>query len=448
MNPPRSGFAAPPRGGAAGVPAKPGRGGRWVLVGAAGAIALVAALAAAVLALNRLDEAPLDASAPPPASAFDAATLARGAYLARAGNCAGCHTARGGAAYAGGRGVETPFGTVYAPNLTPDRETGLGDWSADAFWRALHNGRSKDGRLLSPAFPYPSYTRVTREDADAIYAYLRSLAPVRQPNRPHALRFPYGTQAALAVWRALHFRPARFEPDPDRSAAWNRGSYLVRGLGHCEACHAERNWLGATGGPELGGGRIPMQGWYAPSLVAPHEAGVQDWPEDEIVALLGGGRAPRGTVMGPMAEVVFRSTQHLSRDDLQAMAVFLKSLPPTAARPRAPAAPDGAAMRRGEAVYGEHCAACHGERGEGAGGLYPPLAGNRAVALTPPHNLVKAILHGGFAPATAAHPRPFGMPPFAQTLSDAEIAAVATYVRNAWGGAAPAVTALEVLSLR
>ncbi|HWH73124.1 MAG TPA: cytochrome c [Methylibium sp.] len=417
---------------------------RWAAVGA---VALVAVLAAAVLALNRLDEAPLDA--PPPAGAADAATVARGAYLARAGNCAACHTARGGPAYAGGRGIDTPFGTVYASNLTPDRETGLGDWSAEAFWRAMHNGRAKDDRLLYPAFPYPSYTRVSREDADAIYAYLRSLAPVRQPNRPHALRFPYDSQAALAVWRALFFRPGRFEPEAGRSAAWNRGSYLVRGLGHCEACHAERNWLGATaGGLELGGGLIPMQGWYAPSLAAPHEAGVQDWPEDEIVALLGGGVAPRGSVMGPMSEVVFRSTQHLSRADLQAMAVFLKSLPRMPARAPAAPAPDGATMRRGEEVYRDHCSACHGERGEGAGGLYPPLAGNRAVALARPNNVVKAIFHGGFAPATAANPRPFGMPPFAQVLSDAEVAAVSTYIRNAWGAAAPAVTALDVLNAR
>ncbi|HKX95251.1 MAG TPA: cytochrome c, partial [Methylibium sp.] len=326
---------------------------RWMMASASG-VAVVAALAAAVLALNRLDEAPLDASAPPPATAFDAATVARGAYLARAGNCIGCHTARGGPDYAGGRGVDTPFGTVYAPNLTPDRETGLGDWNADAFWRALHNGRSKDGRLLTPAFPYPSYTRVTREDSDAIYAFLRSLPPVRQPNRPHALRFPYDSQAALAVWRALFFRPGRFEPEEGRSAAWNRGSYLVSGLGHCEACHAGRNWLGATrGGIELGGGLIPMQGWYAPSLAAPHEAGVQDWPEDEVVALLGGGVAPRATVMGPMSEVVFRSTQHLMPEDLRAMAVFLQSLPPTQARAQAAPAPDGAAMRRGEGEFGE-----------------------------------------------------------------------------------------------
>lgn len=417
----------------------------WFLVGA---LALGAVLATAVPVLNRLDEAPLDAT-PPSAALADAATIARGAYLARAGNCAGCHTARGGAAYAGGRGIDTPFGTVYAGNLTPDRETGLGDWSADAFWRALHNGRAKDGRLLYPAFPYPNYTRVTREDADALYAYLRSLAPVRQPNRPHALRFPYDSQAALAVWRALFFRPARFEPEAGRSEAWNRGSYLVRGLGHCEACHAERNWLGATtGGLELGGGLIPMQGWYAPSLAAPAEAGVQDWSEDDVVALLGGGVAPRGTVMGPMAEVVMRSTQYLSREDLRAMAVFLQSLPRAEAGAPSAAAPQGAAMRRGEDLYRNHCAICHGARGEGAGRLYASLAGNRAVVLARPHNVLKAIFHGGFTPATATNPQPFGMPPFAQVLSDAEVADVATYIRNAWGQAAPAVTALDVLSAR
>lgn len=421
---------------------------RGGILAAAGAAALVAALAAAVLALNRLDETPLDASTPP-GVAFDAETLARGEYLARAGNCVGCHTARGGAEYAGGRGVDTPFGIVYAPNLTPDRETGLGEWTADEFWRAMHNGRAKDGRLLYPAFPYPSYTRVSRADADAIYAFLRSLPPVRRPNPAHALRFPYDTQAALAVWRALYFRPGRFEPETSRSADWNRGSYLVRGLGHCEACHAERNWLGATRGSiELGGGLIPMQGWYAPSLAAPHEAGVQDWSEDEVIALLGGGVAPRGTVMGPMSEVVFRSTQHLSRADLHAMAVFLKSLPPTAMHARTVPGPGEAAMRRGEAIYSDHCAACHGERGEGAGGLYPPLAGNRAVTLQAPHNVVKAIFHGGFAPATAANPRPFGMPPYAQVLSHDDVADVATYIRNAWGNAAPAVSALDVLAAR
>ena len=410
-----------------------------------GLVVLGLALAGLVAWLNVRGEEPLPPA--PVAVAADAATIARGAYLARAGNCMGCHTARGGAQFAGGRGIETPFGVVYASNLTPDAETGLGRWSAAEFWRALHHGRSKDGRLLYPAFPYPEFTLVTRADSDALYAYLRSLPPVRQEARAHELRFPYGLQASLAVWRALYFRPARFEPEPQRSADWNRGSYLVRGLGHCVACHSGRNVLGATaGGPELGGGLIPMQDWYAPPLAAPSDAGGDAWAA-EVVALLRDGRGAHGSAMGPMAEVVYRSTRHLTEDDLRGMAAYLGTLPPAAApEPAEPADPE--VLRLGRKLYGAQCASCHGERGEGQPGRYPALAGNRAVTLASPNNLIKVVLHGGFAPATAAHPRPFGMPPFAQSLGDAEIAAVATHVRQSWGNAAPAVSPADVIHAR
>jgi mono/diheme cytochrome c family protein len=251
-------------------------------------------------------------------------------------------------------------------------------------------------------------------------------------------------QASLAVWRALFFRPEAHTPDPGRPAQWNRGSYLVRGLGHCIACHAERNVLGATTGDiELGGGLIPMQNWYAPSLASTREAGVAEWHTDEIVALLRTGVSPRAKVMGPMAEVVFRSTQHLAPDDVMAMAVFLKALPQ--ADPPAPHGERATAdvMRLGEKVYGDQCKACHGERGEGVTGIYPPLAGNRAVLLASPNNVVKATLHGGFPPSTAGNPRPFGMPPFSQVLDNAEVAAVATYVRQSWGNGAPPVSPLQ-----
>ncbi len=415
--------------------------------GAAVLVLLLGLLAALVAWLNLRDEDAVRPAVAPPAA--DAATIARGAYLARAGNCIGCHTARGGAPYAGGRGVDTPFGTVYAPNLTPDPDTGLGRWSADEFWRALHNGRSRDGRLLYPAFPYPSFTLVTREDSDAIFAFLRSLEPVRQPSRAHTLRFPYNLQASLAVWRALYFHPARWQPEAGRSAEWNRGRYLVRGLGHCTACHSARNVLGATRSDiELGGGLIPMQDWYAPSLAAAHEAGVADWQPEEVVALLKTGVSPRASVMGPMAEVVFRSTQHLHAQDLRAVAAYLQTLPPVPAEKEEPQRADGDALRLGERLYRDHCASCHGERGEGAAGFYPPLAGNRAVTLVSPNNLVKAILHGGFAPATAGNPRPFGMPPFAQALNDHEVSALATYMRQSWGHQASPVSALEVHRVR
>ncbi len=418
---------------------------------------------AAVWRLNFLDEAPLNeamANAPPP----PAELVARGAYLARAGNCCGCHSALGGAAYAGGRGVPTPFGTVYAPNLTPDAATGIGAWSAGAFWRALHNGRSRDGRLLYPTFPYPNYTRITRDDSDALHAFLLSLPAVSQTNKPHELRFPFDHQAALAVWRALYFRPAQPEHDASRSAEWNRGAYLVEALGHCNACHASRNALGATASTlDLAGGLIPVQNWYAPSLTSPAEAGVAAWETQHIVDLLKTGTAsPQGTlvsVSGPMSEVVLGSTQHLSDADLRAIANYLKALPPSSADERSASAAETAATAAadvtptpadgpGAKLYARHCAACHGDEGEGVAGIYPALAGNRAVLLRTPANLVHVVLEGGFAPATAGNPRPFGMPPFATELSDDEVAQLLSFVRGSWGNRAAAVSALEVRRYR
>jgi mono/diheme cytochrome c family protein len=422
--------------------------------------ALLLAIAIAVLwRLNHLDEAGIAADAPPLRPT--AAQIERGAYLARAGNCAACHTARGGEPYAGGRGIETPFGTVFAGNLTPDVQTGIGRWSADEFWRALHNGRSRDGRFLYPAFPYPEFTRIKREDADAIFAFLQSLPAAQQPSRPHALRFPYDNPLALVIWRALYFRPTTFADDPTHDAAWNRGAYLVRGLGHCNACHASRNLLGATlSGVELGGGLIPMQNWYAPSLASPLEAGVADWNDEQVIALLKHGVSPRGSVLGPMAEVVFRSTQHLNDADLHAMATFLRAVPPAAPAAStptgetvAPAAADSDVMRSGERIYATNCAGCHGDHGEGAvtpagAPAYPTLAGNRAVTMDPPANLIRVVATGGFAPTTTGNPQPFGMPPFSQALSDAEVAAVITYIRGSFGNRAGEVTLVTLQQFR
>lgn len=419
-----------------------GRLGLWAML-------LFVALAALVWWLNVRGESPV---APDPADAAppDPALIARGAYLAKAGNCAACHTARGGAEMAGGPGIGTPFGTLHASNLTPDKETGLGAWSADAFWRAMHHGRSRDGRLLYPAFPYANYTLVTRADSDAIFAFLRGLPPVRQSNKPHDLRFPYNLQASLAVWRALYFRAATHEDEPGQTAEWNRGRYLVRGLGHCVACHASRNALGAiVDDIELSGGLIPMQNWYAPSLASAAEAGVSHWRTEDVVALLRTGVARQGTVLGPMAEVVFRSTQYLSDADARAMAVYLQALPQVKPEVTArPARAEAGVMQRGGRLYEQHCASCHGDQGQGAAGIYPALAGNRAVMHPVANNLVKVVAHGGFAPATAGNPRPFGMPPFAQVLKDDEIAAVVTYIRQAWGNHAAPVDAVAVIRAR
>ena len=375
--------------------------------------------------------------------------VSRGAYLSRAGNCAACHTARGGVAFAGGRAIETPFGIVYSSNLTPDPETGIGRWNQAHFWRAMHHGRSRDGRLLYPAFPYADYTHITREDSDALYAFLRSLPPVSKANLTHDLRFPYNSQVSLAVWRALFFSPASFKEDASRSTEWNRGAYLVRGLGHCQACHAPRNIFGATTeAANLSGGLIPMQNWYAPSLRSKVEAGVQDWSAEETISLLRDGRTSHATALGPMADVVYGSTQSLSETDLRAMATFLRDLPrEEPQKPRPEFVPVGV-RTLGARIYKAQCAECHGDEGEGGGNLYLSLAGQRTVTMQSSANLVKIIINGGFAPTTAGNPRPFGMPPFGQNLSNAEIAAVASFVRSAWGNNAGPVSELDVFKVR
>jgi mono/diheme cytochrome c family protein len=282
---------------------------------------------------------------------------------------------------------------------------------------------------------------------------------------------------ALAVWRALYFRPVGLTndlsgtagtPDAARSAEWRRGAYLVEGLGHCNACHASRNALGATAGPlDLAGGLIPVQNWYAPSLTSRAEAGVAGWDTQHIVDLLLTGVADPGgqrvAVAGPMGEVVAGGTQHLSPADLQAMAAYLKALPESAEAgavrsaaplPAAPPAAGLAADRRnaadtpGAQLYEQHCAACHGAQGEGVARIYPALAGNRAVTLATPANLIHLVIEGGFAPATAGNPRPFGMPPFATVLSDAEVAQVLSHIRSSWGQRAAGVSAMEVARFR
>ncbi len=377
------------------------------------------------------------------------AQIERGAYLAKAGNCAACHTARGGTPYAGGEGIATPFGTVYPSNITSDPVHGIGDWSAGDFWRAMHHGQSRDGRLLYPAFPYPDYTHVSREDSDALHAFLQSVPPAAQPNQAHALRFPYNTQGALVVWRTLFFSPGEYQPDATQPAEWNRGAYLVQGLGHCMACHAPRNAWGATSSePDFSGGLIPMQRWYAPSLSASGEAGVQDWSLDEVVQLLRDGHSPKGSALGPMAGVVAGSTQHLDEADLRAMGRYLQSLPRVDVQ-----APEGEraqprVLAMGERLYSKQCASCHGEQGQSEKPGFPSLTENRTVTMPSSANLVQTILHGGYAPTTRGNPAPYGMPPFAQDLNDEQIAAIASYVRSAWGHRSGRVTPLDVQKLR
>lgn len=383
-----------------------------------------------------------------PASTGTGDLVARGAYLARAGDCQACHTTRGGAPFAGGRAIRTPFGTLHAPNITPDKETGIGSWSAGDFWNALHNGKGKDGKLLYPAFPYPNYTRVTRADSDALHAYFMSLPPVRQANKEHALRFPFSQRALLVAWRALYFRPGVYTEQPQKAAEWNRGAYLVQGLGHCSACHTQRNVLGATSGKrDLGGAMIPMLGWYAASLTGESEAGLGNWEVQHLVDLMKTGVSPRGVVSGPMSEVVRESLQHLADADLRAMAVYLKSLPQANSEKEAHAAlsPESERiLKLGASLYEKHCEDCHKASGAGEPPHIPALAGNHAVTLASPVNPIRAVMHGGYPPSTQGNPRPFGMPPFGNILSDDEVAAAVSFVRNHWGNRASMVTGQQV----
>ncbi|HYD63598.1 MAG TPA: cytochrome c [Noviherbaspirillum sp.] len=376
------------------------------------------------------------------------AQIARGEYLAKAGNCMACHTTRGGQAYAGGRAIDTPFGVIYSSNLTSDVETGIGRWSADDFWRALHNGKSRDGSFLYPAFPYPDYTKVTRVDADALFAYINTVPPARQPNRPNELRFPYNQRILLAFWRWLYFTPGTYQPQAEQTAEWNRGAYLVQGLGHCSACHTSRTSLGGATDKELAGGLIPQLGWYAASLSADAGTGLGEWEKEEIAALLKTGVSTRGAVFGPMGEVVSGSLQHLAGEDIAAMATYLKSFPATGAsrrsEPAIESAETEAMLRQGAKLYETHCVECHRADGKGIPPSYPPLAGNRSLAANPALNPIRMVLNGGYPPSTAGNPRPYGMPPFSAILNDSEVAAVVSYIRMSWGNQGTLVAPMDV----
>lgn len=382
------------------------------------------------------------------------ALVARGKYLAQAGDCIACHTVPGQAIFAGNRPMPTPFGTLYAPNITPDRETGIGEWTADDFFQMMRTGKSRNGELLYPAMPFASYTKVTRADSDAIFAYLRSVPPVRLKTREHDLRFPYNNRSLLIGWRTLYFKEGEYEPDKTKSAEWNRGAYLVQGLGHCAMCHTPINALGGSSEERaFQGGLIPMQHWYAPSLTSNKEAGLGTWEIQDIVDLLQKGVSNRGTVYGPMAEVTFNSLQFMTDADVRAMAVYLKSLPadrPVNADPASAPARANITQQyaQGKKVYDAKCASCHLDNGRGMPPHYPPLADNQSITMTSAVNPIRMVLNGGYPPGTHRNPMPYGMPPFAHELSDGDIAAVVTYIRTAWGNRGAPVTVREVNELR
>jgi mono/diheme cytochrome c family protein len=394
------------------------------------------------------------------ASAVHAQTAAtndivkRGEYLARAGDCIACHTAPDGRTFSGGRAMPTPFGTLYSSNITPDPETGIGKWSADDFYRTMHSGRFPDGGLIYPAMPFASYTKVTRADSDAIFAYLKSIPPVRQKNREHDLRFPYDNRQLILGWRTLFFTEGEYKNDPNKSVEWNRGAYLVEGLGHCGMCHSPINALGGTSQSDaFKGGLIPMQNWYAPSLTSNREAGLGDWSIKDITDLLQTGVSARGVVYGPMAEVVHNSLQYLTDEDARAMAVYLKGIAEGSSSSSAPISTlptteSSLLISLGKTVYDKNCASCHGAQGEGKPPHWPPLANNQSIEMESAVNPIRMVLNGGYPPGTKGNPRPYGMPPFAGMLSDNEVAAVVSYIRTAWGNRGTPVSARDANQLR
>ncbi len=360
-----------------------------------------------------------------------------GAYLAHLADCAVCHTPPGGAPYSGGRRIPTPFGAVIAPNLTPDRATGIGAWSDAEFTRALRAGRSPDGGFLYPAHPYPYFARFTDAQAAAIRAYLATLAPVRRSARGADLPFPFDIRFLLAFWDTLYATTPQNLPDPRHDAPWNRGAWIVTGPGHCGACHTPKTLLGGDiAARALEGGMVV--GWVAPPLDGDLRTGLGAWREDEIASFLATGSAHGALASGPMAEVVEFSGARMTEADRAAIAHYLKSLPAPPAPPLPPR-PSPAAMAAGEALYRLRCAPCHGRDGEGTKGLFPRLAGSALVEAERPDTVIHIIERGGRAVATDAAPTGAAMPGFAGRLDTQAIAAIATYIRNAWGNAAPAV---------
>jgi mono/diheme cytochrome c family protein len=376
----------------------------------------------------------------------DAATRARGQYLAQIGDCVACHTARGGAALAGGRAFRTPWGVLYSSNLTPDPEHGIGDWSAEQFRHALAHGVGRSG-LLYPAFPFENFQHLTPTDADAIFAWLRSQPPVAARPPDNTLDGLAGWRPALIGWRMLFHRPWELPFDDSRGASWNRGRYLVEGIAHCSMCHGERGlWGAANPARRFAGERIPGQGWVAPPLDGQTLA---HWSVDDLAGYLRTGVAPQASAFGPMADVVQASLQHLTQADARAIAEYILSLPPMPQRPAPPARPArdlvGSAST---ALYEKHCAECHGRDGRGRDRIYPPLDGNPQVVANDPVNLIRIVLFGGAPPTTPGNPAPHSMPPFTGHVPEADLIAILNHVRGSWNNRAGAIQPYQLHQAR
>jgi mono/diheme cytochrome c family protein len=374
--------------------------------------------------------------------------IERGRYLTLAGDCAACHTLPGSNNnFAGGRAIETPFGQLLAPNITPDAETGIGAWTDDEFVNALTKGTGRGGTRLYPAMPYTYYTKLTRDDALAIRAYLNTVSAVRNPVNPNQLPFPFNIRASLIGWNTLFFTPGTFQPNPNKSAEWNRGAYLAQGLAHCGLCHTPKNFLGGDKTSESLRG-YALQGWFAPEITNNSRQGLGDWSVDEIATYLKTGHNSTSAATGLMSEMVTRSASLMTDADLKAIATYLKDQPSQNENQAASDKPDQTVMKIGAAIYADECAGCHAADGKGASGLFPSLNGSPTVQQTDPTTLLHVVLRGARSAATDGAPTGAAMPQFDWILNDDQVAAVLTYIRNAWGNAAPLVGAGEVSKSR
>ena len=376
----------------------------------------------------------------------DAEILRHGQELMRAGDCVSCHMRKGGEPLSGGLGLKTPFGIIYSSNITPDPETGIGRWTADQFYRAMHDGHGVNGENLYPAFPYPWFRTMSRADDDALLAYIKTTPSVRYTPPANQLMFPLNFRSLVAGWNLLFLKSQDFAFASEKSEVWNRGAYLVNGPGHCGACHTPKNMFGADkAGREFRGAVI--DNWTAPDLTDDVRTGLGAWSEGDIAEYLKTGRNAHAGAGGAMADVVTYSTSLLTDADRTAIAVYLKSLPAgstqSAIRPI-----DAASLSRGGAIYSDACASCHLENGKGQPGLFPPLGKNAMVQQLDATGLEHLILAGTSIAATPSRPSPLSMPAFSWKLTDREIADVATYVRNSWGNRAPPVNSDDVAKLR
>jgi len=372
--------------------------------------------------------------------------IERGRYLTIVGDCAACHTLPGsGRALAGGRPIETPFGNILAPNITPDRQTGIGAWTDDEFVDALQKGTGRNGTHLYPAMPYTYYTKITRDDALAIRAYLNTVSAVYNPVNPNQLPFPFNIRASMLVWNKMYFTQGRFQPAAGKSEERNRGAYLAEGLGHCGLCHTPKNILGGDMTSERLRG-YALQGWFAADITGDPRRGVGSWSVDEIADYLKTGHSLTSAANGPMSETLNLSTSRMTDADLKAIAIYLKDQP--GGDQSAPPRPDEATMTIGAKIYMDECAGCHTSNGKGVAGLFPALHGSPVVQQDDPTTLLHVVLRGARTVDTDQAPTAAAMPAFGWLLKDDEVAAVVTYIRNAWGNAAPPVGASEVSKAR